>query len=269
MKNIISINKLTYRYNLDFVLYNFNLYIKEGTWITLVGPNGSGKSTLIKILTGLIKTGNDILIADKLLTKENLREVRKDIGVVFENIESSFICETVREELILVLENLNYSKKNIDDRINEISECFNIKQFLNLDPYSLSGGEKQRVSLAVALINKPKILILDEAFCMIDECTKKDLLEILKKLNEKEKLTIINATHDLSESFYSNRLIVINKGEILLDGTPKDVMTYDKVLNKIGIEIPFIVDLSIKLKLYGLLDNITFDMNEMVNTLWK
>lgn len=269
MGNIISISKLTYRYNDDFIFHNFDLDIKQGAWLTIAGPNASGKSTLVKILTGLIITDNNITINDRLLSKDNLYFIRKNMGVVFENPDNSFICETVRDDIALILENLSYPKNEINKSILEISKILKIDNILSYDPHNLSGGEKQKVALACALVHNPKILILDEALSMIDEKSRNEILETLNKIHKEKNITIINVTHNLSESFYSNRLVIINKGEIILDGLPKKVMMYDRILNKIGIELPFVVDLSIKLKLYGLIDEINFDMNEMVDILWK
>lgn len=269
MNNIISIEKLSYRYNNDFIFHKLDMNIKQGEWITVVGPNASGKTTLIKILSGLIITDSNILIDNLFLTKENLFKVRKNIGVVFEKPDNGFISETVKEEISLVMKNLLYDDKHIEDRIKEIAKIFNIEKILNCSPNYLSAGEKQKIALACAIAHNPKIVLLDEALCMLDHYNKTEILEILNKLNKENGLTILNVTQDLEESFYSNRLIVINDGEILLDGPPKQVMLYDKVLNKIGIELPFIVDLSIKLKLYGLLDEIFFNMDEMVDIIWK
>ena len=265
--NIISINKLTYRYLHDFVFHNFSLDIKETSWVTIAGSNKSGKSTLVKILSGLNMTDNDIKINNTQLNKENLKKIRQQIGVVFENPDNSFIYDTVKEEMKIILKNLKID--DIDFHIDKISKIFNINYLLNKDPHNLSGGEKQKAAIACALVHKPKILLLDEAFLMIDNKEKNEILKTLKEYKDKENLTILNFTHDLEESFYSDRLIIINKGEIIIDGKPRKVMEYDRILNKLGIEIPFIVDLSIKLKLYGLLDEIMYNTDEMVNTIWK
>lgn len=268
MEDIIKIDKLSFRYNDKFIFDKFSLTVKKGEWLSISGSNGSGKSTLIKLITGILPSNGEINVCNFELNKKNLFSIRKEIGVVIDNLDNMFLCETIKDDFIFVLENLCYSKRNITDTINNISREFNITHLLNKSFNELSGGEKCKVSLALSLIHNPKILILDESLSMIDESEKKF---ILKKLVEKHKrgLTIISIVHDLSESYNSDRLIILNDGEIILDGTPLKVMEYDKVLNRLGINIPFEAELSLKLKLYGLVDEIIPDVGRLVDTLWK
>ena len=263
--DIVSIDKLTFRYNDKFIFDKFSLSIKKGSFVCITGPNGSGKSTLIKIISGLIPTNLSVRVCGNDVRNYN---VRKKIGVVFSDIDDMFLCETVEDDIIFVLENLCYSRKEIRRRVIEISNEFGINHLLNMNPSMLSGGEKIKAALAISLVNDPELLLLDESLPMIDENDKKNVLSILKKRQEKG-LTIISVIHDLRESFDADRLIVLNDGEIVLDGAPIKVMEYDKVLNRLGIEIPFEIDLCIKLKLYGIIDNLIPSMNKLVNTLWE
>lgn len=265
--NIININKLTYRYNEDFIFYNFDLSITKGSWVTISGANKSGKTTLVNILCGLIKTNSEITINELIVNEDNINDIRASIGVVFDNPENSFICDTLKEEFESIIENHNLN--NVEDRIKEICNIFNIEHLLERDPHTLSGGEMNKCLLACALIHNPKILILDEALSMLDKKSKEEILCILYKYNKSRNLTIINMTHDLSEAFLSERLLIIDDGVIVLDGKPKEVMKYDKILYKVGVDLPFIVDLSNKLNSYGLIDNMYFDMREMVSDIWK
>jgi energy-coupling factor transport system ATP-binding protein len=269
MNNIISIDNLTFSYDEEFVLYNFNLSIKNNEWVTIAGPNASGKSTLVKILCGLLKSDGNIIIDNMALNDINIKNIRKRMGIVFDNPDNTFICETVFDEIALILKNLNYSDIEIETKVYEVSKLFKLDDILGLNAHNLSGGEKQRVAIACSLVHNPKILILDVALCMIDSKSRNEILDILRNIKEKKNITIINITHNLDESFYSDRLVVVNKGEIILNGPVKKVLSYDRILNRIGVEIPFIVDLSIKLKLYGLIDDLFFNMDELVNTLWK
>jgi len=268
MENIISINKLTFRYDDSFLFDKFSLDIKKGEWVTIVGSNGSGKTTLLKILSGLILTKSDIAICNLKLNKENLYEIRKNIGVVFDNPDNSLISETVEDDVVFILENLGYSKKDIKNSLNEATKLLKIKDLLSKSPDDLSGGEKVLVSLAASIIHKPQILMLDESLSMINAKEKNNIFKILDDLHKKG-MTIINIAHDLSESYYSDRLIVLNNGEIMLDGNPLKVMEHDKILNRLGIELPFEVELSIKLKLYGLIDNIIPNIENLVDELWQ
>ncbi len=268
MGSIIKVDNLTFRYKDTFIFDKFSLEIKEGEWLSITGANGSGKSTLIKIITGLLKTDSDINICGLKLNKENLYSIRKNIGVIFDNPENLFLCETVEEDIAFCLENLCYSKDEMRYRVGEVSNKLKITNLLKKSPNELSGGEKAKVALACAIIHKPKILILDEAISMIDENEKQKILEILKDMH-KNGMTIISIVHDLRETYYSDRLVVINDGAIMLDGTPLKVMEYDKVLNRLGIELPFEIELSTKLKLYGIIDNLIPNIEEMVDRIWQ
>ncbi len=267
--NIIQIKNLSFKYKDDFVFYRLNFNIKKGEWVSVVGPSSCGKTTLMKLLTGLLFNDSEIIIDNIRLTKEKINLIRQKIGVVFEDVNNQLITETVRGELAFALENLKIKSTQINSRINDIAEKFNIVHLLDSDPHRLSGGEKQKVALASVLITNPKILILDQAFSMIDPIECEEILEQLKEIHQNKNLTIINLTHNLEETFLGDKIVVIHKGDILIQGKTKEMLLEDKVFNRIGIEIPFIVDFSIKLKLYGLIDSIILDMNKLVNVLWK
>lgn len=257
--DIVKIDKLTFRYNDRFIFDKFSLNIKEGSWVSITGRNGSGKSTLLKLISGILK-------ADSVFIGNN-NNYRENIGMVFDNLDDMFLCETIEDDLAFVLENLCYSRSEISRRIDLISKEFGIEEFLDKSAYELSGGERAKVSIAISLIHNPKILILDESLSMIDEKDRLNILNILKEKN-KNGLTIISVIHDLRESYYSDRLIVLNDGEIMLDGHPFKVMEHDRVLNRLGVSLPFEIELCIKLKLYGLMDEIIPDINKLVNRLW-
>ncbi|MDD2203006.1 MAG: ATP-binding cassette domain-containing protein [Bacilli bacterium] len=269
MNNIIGINSLSFRYQSKFIFEKFTLNIKDGEWISIVGPNGSGKSTLVKILIGLLESDSNIIVDKLTLNRENIDKIRKKIGVVFENTEDSFVAETVADDIAFTLENLAYDPKEIGRMVEDIAMEFKIDDILEKEPNFLSGGEKQKVALASAMVARPKILIIDDALEMIDEKSKNEILEILNKLHKERYLTIITITQNLEETYKTDRMVVINDGNILIDGPTINVLEEDKIFNRIGLSLPFMVDLSIKLKLYGLIDHIILDMDEMVNALWK
>jgi len=269
MSDIIKINNLSFRYQSKFVFEKFALNIRDGEWISIVGPNGSGKSTLVKILVGLLESDSNIIVDNLVLNRENIDKIRKKIGVVFENADDSFVAETVADDIAFTLENLAYDQKEIGRMIKDIAIEFKIDDILEKEPHLLSGGEKQKVALAAAMVAKPKILIIDDALEMVDEKNKNEILEILSNLHKERHLTIITITHNLEETYKTDRMVVINDGSILIEGPTIDVLQEDKIFNRIGLNLPFMVDLSIKLKLYGLIDHMILDMDEMVNALWK
>lgn len=269
MEDLININDLNFKYNETNIFEKFTLDIKKGEWVSIIGPNCSGKSTLVKLLTGILENNNAITIAGISLTKDKIMEVRRIIGVVFQNPDNYFVGETVRDELAFTLENLCVNLPEMHTRIMSVSRLLKIDNLLDVDPRSLSGGEKQRVALASILVIRPKIIILDEALAMIDSIEKKEILNILKGLNSEKKVTIINITHDLEETLYGNKIVVIDKGIKLIEGSTLDVLKKDRILTKLGFKLPFMVDLSLKLQLYNLIDDIQLDMDDLVVSLWK
>lgn len=269
MDNIIRLKNLNFSYDNKVIFKDFDLDIEKGKFVSIVGSNGSGKSTLVKILVGLLKAEGYINIYRMNLCEDNLMDIRRNIGVVFENPDNMFVAETVLDEIVFSLENLEYAKSTIKTKVDKVLEFIPIKEILEKNPHYLSAGEKQLVSLASALITEPKILILDEAFSMVDGVMKDKILKLLKKLNREKKITIINVTHDIEETVYGDDIIVLDNGKIELSGDKLEVYKQEKKLKKLGLDLPFMVDLSNKLSYYGLVDKTILDMNEMVNHLWK
>ena len=267
--NILDINNLTFRYKNKFIYDKFNLSVKKGDWVTIAGCNGSGKTTLAKLILGLLKSYGSINIFDVVLNKKTLYDIRKEIGYVFDNPDDFFACETVRDELAFSLENLGIYPKTINKKINEISKLLNLENLLDENPFNLSGGEKQKFFLACALMLEPRILILDDALLMVDINERNNLLKTIKEYNKKKRVTIISFTHNLDEALYSDRLVVLNDGKIVVDGTFPFVFKEEALMRKIGLEVPFMLELSKKLKVYNLLDYIELDPERLVDLLWK
>ncbi len=267
--DILNISNLTFRYKNKFIFDNFNLSVERGSWTTIAGPNGAGKTTLVKLLAGLEKSYSNITILDKTLNKKNLLNIRKEVGFVFDNPDNFFACETVLDELAFSLENLGESPKTIKKKIDEISKLLKIDGLLNENPYDLSGGEKQKVALACALMLEPRILILDDALLMIDINEKKQILNILKDYNKNKKVTILSFTHNLDEAIYSDRLVILNRGIITIDGSFPKVFSEEMVMRKIGLEVPFEIELSQKLRVYNIIDELELDPERLVSLIWK
>ncbi|MDD2518791.1 MAG: ATP-binding cassette domain-containing protein, partial [Bacilli bacterium] len=213
MDDILIIKDLTFKYNDNIIFDNFNLTIKRGTWTTIIGPNGSGKSTLVKIIMGLIKSDSYIVIDNTLKTNDNIKEIRKKIGVIFEHPDSTFVAETVMDEMAFALENLELKNDDIKRKIKEVSKYLNITHLLEKNPFQLSGGQKQLVALASILVLEPTILILDEAINRIDYVERDNILAVLSKLHKEKGVTIINITHDIEEAVYGDDVILIDNGK--------------------------------------------------------
>lgn len=266
---ILEIKNLTFRYKRNFIFDDFNLSIEKGDWVTIAGPNGAGKTTLVKLIAGLLKNYSSINILNKKFNHKNEFEIRKEVGFVFDIPDNFFACETVEDELAFSLENMAVAPATIKKKIDEISKALNLTNLLKQNPFELSGGEKQKVAIGCALMLEPRIIILDESLMMIDINERNLVLKLLKKYNKEKKVTIISFTHDLEECKYSNRLIILNEGKIIIDGSLPDVFKEERVMRKIGIEVPFEVELCNKLQLYNLVDNIEFDYGKLVDKIWK
>lgn len=247
---------------------NLNLEIKKGDFITIVGKSGCGKSTLFKIITGLIET-NNVNIGKQNLNNNTKDKIRKNMGIILGNTEDNFVSETVIENIIFSLENLQLEKEQIDIRLNKIVKDLKISHLLNCNVNKLSGGEQQLVALASILVTNPKIIILDESMIMLDGYQKDIVLKLLKKLNREKKITIINFTNDIEQSTYGKTIALIDDKKIVLHKNLKDAFKEEKIFKKADIELPFMAQLSNKLKYYELTNDIILDMNKMVNQLWK
>lgn len=264
MKDIIKIKNLNYK-NFDNKLFNnFELNIEESDFMSIIGPNNAGKTTLIKILSGLKKYEGTILIDNKEL-KENKKEIRKIISIVFDNPETQFIMDTVYNDIYLTAKNKKID--NIDGEINKISKILKIENILNKSPQHLSGGEKQKVVLASALLGNPKILILDEALSMIDPISKKEIYEYLIKLNN-EGTTIINISSDIEDTLYSKNILILNNGTIESLDTKENTYNKKNIFKKLQMELPFIIELSKKLSYYNLVNKDYYNEEELINKLW-
>lgn len=250
----IEINHLDY----ENIFKDLNLKIKEKDFITIIGSSSSGKTTLASLLSGLIQNEHVLLDGNK-----------DDISVVFDNVEINFVYDTVIENLAFPLENRNLTKEEMEKKIKEISEYLKIENLLQCNINSLSGGEKEIIALACSLITNPKLLILDEAFIMLDIIQKEKFFKLLKKINRDKKTTIIYLTSDVESSVYGKSIAVIANKKIIKNGTLKEILKEEKAFKMAKQKLPFMADLSLKLKYYNLIDDIILEESKMVEALWK
>lgn len=258
--NIISIKNLNFKYKNKIIFEKLNLNIKKNSITTIIGKNGSGKSTLVKLLTGIIPSDN-IKYNDEILNKKT---VFKKIGVVSDVLENEFIGKTVKEYLNITLLNMEYNKKKIKKRLEYIIDKLGLYEVINENPNNLSNSKKQLVSLAGALIYEPEILILDNALAYFD--SKDEILKLLLEL--KENMTIIHITQDIEDTLISDQVVIIDK-KVILKGNKEKIYKEEKTLNNLGYKLPFMVELSNRLQFYNLIDETMYDMQKMVDTLWK
>ena len=239
-------------------LKSVNLAVKEGEYISVLGHNGSGKSTLAKLLNLiLIPTSGKIFIDGEDVSDENLSddqvfEVRKKIGMVFQNPDNQIVATVVEEDVAFGVENLGLPREEIRRRVVSALNVVGMQEYARHAPHKLSGGQKQRVAIAGIIAMRPRVIIFDESTAMLDPIGRKAVIEIMEKLNREENITVINITHYMEEAARADRVIVVNDGEMILDGTPKEVFAEVDLLHKIGLESPQSTELVKKLKSAGL-----------------
>ena len=255
--SILSIKDLSY----SNLFNNLNLEVNNNEFISLSGPNNCGKTTLFRILDRQINGNFNILINDKDINEYRIEELGRLVQVVIPE-EIHFYERTLDEELSF------YTNGN-NKRIDYITKGLRIKRLLDKDITSYTKQEIVLAQLSIALSTLPKILLIDNISPYFNCKDMEIILQFLKEYVKENNITIIYSTLNLNESLVTDRLVIINDGKIELDGYPKDVLQKDNIINKIGLNIPFMIDLSVKLKDYDLLDDIEMDKNRMVDKLWN
>ncbi|USK70448.1 energy-coupling factor ABC transporter ATP-binding protein [Peribacillus asahii] len=253
-KKLVSLENIKFKYEgqKNFALNDVSFDIYEGEWLAIVGHNGSGKSTLAKLLNGLqfAQTGT-ITVNDKVLTEETVWDVRRQIGMVFQNPDNQFVGTTVQDDVAFGLENVGVPQEVMVERVQNALSKVKMSKFLNQEPHHLSGGQKQRIAIAGVVALQPNIIILDEATSMLDPRGREEVLETVRELMQEKALTVISITHDLEEAAKAERIIVMNKGQLYREGTPRDIFKMEKELIELGLDIPFSIKLSKALQKNG------------------
>ena len=239
--NIIEIKNLSFQYegSSKKVLKNLNIDIKEGEFICVLGHNGSGKSTLAKLINAqYIPTEGDILVGN-MNTKDDdsLWDIREMCGMVFQNPDNQLVATIVEEDVAFGPENLGVPREELRKRVDECLELVGMSEYKRHSPALLSGGQKQRIAIAGILAMNPKCLLMDEPTAMLDPQGRKDILDTVLKLREMGK-TIIHITHYMEECVNADRIIVINEGNVVLEGTPREVFSNVEQMKEIGLDVP-------------------------------
>ena len=270
---MIVFNKVSYSYdkNSGNAVDELSMSIEQNEWIALIGHNGSGKSTLAKLMNGLLLPTSGTISVDGLsLSEDTYWEIRKKVGMVFQNPENQFVGTTVMDDVAFGLENLGVTREEMVKRVSAALKEVDMYSFKDQAPNRLSGGQKQRVAIAGILAIMPEVIIFDEASTMLDPNGKKELLETIKGLRKTKKMTIVYITHDLSEAAYADRIIVMNEGRQWMSGKPREVFQYQNELSEIGLEIPLISSIYAGMNEHGVkLEKEPLHMKELVDQLWK
>ena len=247
------------------VLSGVSLRVEAGSFISVIGPNGSGKSTLAKLLNGLYIPSSGIVEVDGLSTREkkNIPQIRRKVALLFQNPDNQIVGDTVEDDTAFGPENLGLDRDEITKRVEDSLSKVGLLEKRKMSPNTLSGGEKARLGIAGVLALNPEVLVLDEATAMLDPEGRKEVMAILQDLWKYQGKTIILITHHPEETIYGERIVVLDKGEIKLDGSVAEVYRKSETLKKLGLELPPYVELSLLLKEKGVIDDIAFDSSSL------
>ncbi|MFD2390759.1 energy-coupling factor ABC transporter ATP-binding protein [Enterococcus gallinarum] len=272
MKPLIELNAITVRYTEEDrpALKNVSLSIEQGEWVALIGHNGSGKSTLAKTINGLIlPQEGSVAVGDMLLNEENIWNIRKMVGMVFQNPDNQFVGSTVEDDVAFGLENQGLPRDEMVIRVKNALEQVRMEEFATREPARLSGGQKQRVAIAGVVALRPDIIILDEATSMLDPEGREEVISTIKKIKEENNLTVLSITHDIDEAANANRVMVMRQGELVREGTPAEIFSAGPELIELGLDLPFPEKLKAALKQRGISVPAAYLTEEgMVDWLW-
>ena len=274
MENIIKVDNLIFEYTSDETTYraidDFNLDIKKGEFVAIIGHNGSGKSTLSKNLNAiLVPTSGDINIKGMNTKDEKyLWDIRQTAGMVFQNPDNQIVATIVEEDVAFGCENLGIPPQEIRLRVDEALKNVDMYDLRERQPHLLSGGQKQRVAIAGTIAMRPECIIFDEATAMLDPSGRQEVMNTIKRLNKEYNITVLHITHFMEEAVEADRVIVMEKGKLALEGTPREVFSNVTRLKEIGLDVPYMTELAHILKEDGLdiRDNI-LTVDEMVGEL--
>lgn len=236
------------------VLKDINIEIEKGSFTAVLGHNGSGKSTLAKHFNAiLLPSGGKVYVKGMDTADENnIFDIRQSAGMVFQNPDNQMVAALVEDEVAFAPENLGVEPKEIRRRVDECLEIVNMTKYAQSSPSKLSGGQKQRVAIASVLAMNPEILILDEPTAMLDPKGRSEVIKTIKMLNEEKDITVVLITHYMDEAAQADRTVVIDDGEIVLDGTPKEVFKNVEKLKSLGLDVPQVTELAYELRKMGI-----------------
>ena len=269
---IIEVKQLSYHYEHqnNNVLNDINFKINAGEWIAIIGHNGSGKSTLLHCLDGLlIPQEGQIKIDNLIMNDNNVWQIRQKIGMIFQNPDDQFVRAVVADDVAFALENaamdVNLMHQRVQAALNEVG----MSAYAQKSPAQLSGGQKQRVALAGVIAQRPQIMLLDEATSMLDPHGRETILKIIAKLHHDYHLTILSVTHDINEAALADRILVIDNGHLINEGTPNTIFNDGQALVRMGLPLPYTEQLKQALRAYHIDMPLQYlNIKEMVDYLW-
>lgn len=250
MKKLIEVKDLYHYYNQGkenqlTALKGINLSIEEGEFVVIIGHNGSGKSTLAKHFNGLLEPASGEIIVDghDLKNEDDYYRARQTVGLVFQNPDNQIIATIVEEDVAFGPENLGLGQQTIIDRVDESLKLVAMEKYRKHPPHLLSGGQKQRIAIAGILAMLPKCICLDEPTAMLDPQGRKEVMETIHGLNKEQGITVVHITHHMEEAALADRVIVMEAGSIVMEGTPKEIFKEVDTLRSLGLDVPVVTEL--------------------------
>ncbi len=277
MDNIIELKKVVFDYTDEndlpvSVLDEISLSIERGSFTAVLGHNGSGKSTMAKLLNGLNTPSSGAVTVNGMDTADEKHEfdVRKTVGLVFQNPDNQIVASIVEEDVAFGPENLCIEPKEIRERVDEALKSVGMYEYRTHVPFKLSGGQKQRIAIAGILAMQPECIVLDEPTAMLDPRGRSEVIETVQRLNRENGMTIVLITHYMDEAALADRVVVMDEGKIILDGTPMEVFSHVTELKSVGLDVPQPTELVTQLKADGVdIDTDVLDVDQCVEALVK
>ena len=245
-------------------LEDVSLSIEKGSFVVVLGHNGSGKSTLAKHMNAVLLPSGGAVYVEGMDTKDEalLLEIRRRVGMVFQNPDNQIVANVVEEDVAFAPENLGVPSEEIRRRVDDALAAVGMSEFTRHAPHLLSGGQKQRVAIAGVIAMAPECIVLDEATAMLDPAGRREVLSAIRALNQERNITVVLITHHMDEAMDADRLIVMNDGKLVMNGTPAEVFTQVDALRAMGLAAPDTVELLCGLRQSGMdvpLDALTVD----------
>ena len=236
------------------VINNLDLTIEKGSFVAILGHNGCGKSTLAKLLCGILLPNQGRVFVNGMDTsdEEQSFEIRKSCGMIFQNPDNQLVASIVEEDIAFAPENLGLPREEIRARVDSALETVGMTEYIRHATYKLSGGQKQRIAIAGVLAMSPQCIIFDEATSMLDPNGRKEILSAMKRLNREMGITVVTITHYMNEAVEADRIVVMNQGEIIADGTPKEIFSQVEKLQSVSLDVPQVAELMYLLEQDGI-----------------
>ena len=256
-ETILTTENLKFRYDSEqpvYALDGVSASVKRGEFVAVLGANGCGKSTLAKHFNAILLPESGKVYVEGMDTSDDskLYDIRQTVGMVFQNPDNQIVATIVEEDVAFALENLGVPPDEIRRRVDEALKTVDMYEYRSHAPHQLSGGQKQRVAIAGIIAMRPRCIVMDEPTAMLDPKGRKEIMSTIKMLNKEHGITVVLITHYMEEAAKADRVVVIDKGEILLDDVPKKIFSQVELLKSVGLDVPQATELMYELKKSGI-----------------